>query len=141
MRGLDVAQYVVDRCCRQGMSTTYIHLQKMLFLLQIEYIKETGSPLIDGEFIIDGIYPVLPEVRDEFSWYYSAPISETHYIEIPIECKQIIDPIIDSKRKKSAGALSVEIQDELGDNMKNVRILPLKLCDSLKKQTKQLDRF
>lgn len=112
MNGIDVAKYVIDKCCRDGKSITLSHLQKILYLIQGEYYSKIGSYLIDDDFWI-GIkganYPVLKEVNEKYRWYYNCRICETHDIKISEEDREIIDPIIELRRKQSAGALTREI--------------------------------
>lgn len=109
MKGLDVAKYVVDKCCREGRSLTNLHLQKVLYFVQGEYYQITGNWLIEDDFLAWQYGPVLQSVYDEYSWYYSSRITET-YNDISIEgsIRGIIDPIIEERRKKTAGALVEE---------------------------------
>lgn len=112
MKGIDVAKYVIDKCCRDGKSVTLSHLQKILYLIQGEYYSRIGSFLIDDDFWmgIKGLnYPVLKEVNEKYRWYYNCRICETHDIKISKEDREIIDPIIELRRKQSAGALTREI--------------------------------
>ena len=105
MKGLDVAKYIIDKCYREGKTVTNLHLQKILYFVQGEYYKKTKKFLIDDNFLAWKYGPVLKDVYEEYSWYYSSRIYESHSIDIPQEVKDIIDPVIEEKRNKTAGAL------------------------------------
>lgn len=109
MRGIDVAKYVVDKCCKEGRSLTNLHLQKVLYFVQGEFYRATKKWLIEDDFLAWKYGPVLQSVYDEYSWYYSSRITET-YSDIAVEesIKKIIDPIIKERRDKTAGALVEE---------------------------------
>ena len=105
MKGLDVAKYIVDKCYREGKPITNLHLQKVLYFVQGEYFRQTGQFLIDEDFLAWQYGPVLKDVYEEFRWYYSSRIYETHSINICQEIRDIIDPIIEERRNKTAGML------------------------------------
>lgn len=105
MKGLDIAKYIVDKCYREGKPVTNLHLQKILYFVQGEYYRQTKKFLIEDDFLAWQYGPVLREVYDEYSWYYSSRIYESYSIEIPEDIRSIIDPIIEEKRNKPAGAL------------------------------------
>lgn len=105
MKGLDIARYIIDKCYREGKPVTNLHLQKILYFVQGEYYRKTKKFLIEDDFLAWQYGPVLREVYDEYNWYYSSRIYESYSIEIPEEIRNIIDPIIEEKRNKPAGAL------------------------------------
>ncbi len=105
MKGLDVARYIVDKCYRNDKPITNLHLQKILYFVQGEYYRKTGELLIDDDFLAWQYGPVIQEVYDEYSWHYSSRIYETYDLDIDEEITEVIDPIIEAKRRKTAGAL------------------------------------
>lgn len=105
MKGLDVAKYIIDKCYREGKPVTNLHLQKILYFVQGGYYKHTKKFLIDDSFLAWKLGPVIKDVYEEYSWYYSSRIYESHSIDIPEDVKEIIDPIIEERRNKTAGAL------------------------------------
>lgn len=105
MKGIDIAKYIVNRCYKKGKPITNLHLQKILYFVQGEYFAKTKKWLIDDDFLAWKYGPVLKDVYDEFSWHYASRIYETYDVRIPERIRKIIDPIIDEKRSKSAGAL------------------------------------
>lgn len=109
MKGLDVAKYIVDKCCKEGKAITNLHLQKILYFVQGEYFHQTGKFLIEDDFLAWKYGPVLNDVYEEYRWYYSARIYETHdEIEISQYDRDIIDPVIEEKRSKTVGKLIAE---------------------------------
>lgn len=105
MKGLKVARYIVEKCYRDGKPITNLHLQKILYFVQGEYYHATGEFLIDDDFLAWQYGPVLREVYDEYSWHYSSRIYETYDVKIDEDILTVIDPIIEAKRRKTAGAL------------------------------------
>lgn len=60
MTAENAAAYIVCKCIDDGEPITNIHLQKMLYVLQIDALHTYGEPLFDDEFSI-GIWG--PEIR------------------------------------------------------------------------------
>ena len=111
--GLDIAKYVINRCKNYGKPVSNLHLQKILYFLQGEYFNATNTWLIKDDFLAWQYGPVLQDVYDEYSWYYSSLIYEDYDIQLTCVNKEIIDSIIDEKRKKTAGQL-VEESHKIG---------------------------
>ena len=104
--GIEIAKYVINRCNEKGKPISNLYLQKILYFIQSEYKQKTNEWLISDDFLAWPYGPVLQEVYDEYSWYYSSRISE-YYDDVDLQDvnTSIIDEIIDDKRKKTAGQL------------------------------------
>lgn len=72
-----IAHYVVDKCNGIGRPVTNLHLQKMLYFLQVIFYDQWGIPLFDDEFEAWPYGPVLPSVYREFSEYGGTPIKRS----------------------------------------------------------------
>lgn len=101
---VDIAHYVVDKCYRDGRPVSNLHLQKMLYFLQLLFVEVFGIPLFPEEFEAWPYGPVMPSVYGEFSRFGGAPIEVTFRgisDFIQQEHKGFIDVAIDVLRGKS----------------------------------------
>lgn len=81
MKALDCAYYVVKQGLVPGHKISLVQLQRILFVLAVEYQNVTGDELItDDKFETWGYGPALPTVNDEFKCYANAglPIQDYH---------------------------------------------------------------
>lgn len=83
---LDIARYIVDYCYNQGKPISNLKLQKMLYLIWIDFYKETGEYLFKENIYAWKYGPVVPEVYYEFCVYGGMPIYEE--VEINPELKK-----------------------------------------------------
>lgn len=78
MKGIELANYIVSRQIEKGQPTNTLSLQKIIYFVNAEYIKEIDKP----EFLTEDVMekwkfgPVIPEVYREYSFYGPLPITE-----------------------------------------------------------------
>ncbi|HIX01346.1 MAG TPA: DUF4065 domain-containing protein [Candidatus Ligilactobacillus excrementigallinarum] len=77
MLAMDCADYIVDEAIKEELSITNLQLQKVLFVLVAQYIKEYNCDYpLDSFFKAYDYGPVIPEVYAEYSSYGSNPIKK-----------------------------------------------------------------
>lgn len=65
----DIAHYIVDKCTKDKQPVSNLQLQKILYFVQMEYIKLTDEPLFDDCFLAWRYGPVIRSIYDEYSIY------------------------------------------------------------------------
>lgn len=77
MLAMDCADYIVDMTLKNRLQITNLQLQKVLFVLVAEYIKEYNCDYpLDRFFKAYDYGPVIPEVYAEYRSYGSNPIEK-----------------------------------------------------------------
>ena len=94
---MDMAEYTVTRCSDDGRPVTDLHLQKMLYFLQLGFCSATAGMdlLFPEEFQAWRYGPVLPSVYDRFSVYGGGSINRS------FECKRLNDILSTRPNMKS----------------------------------------
>lgn len=88
MRAMDVAAHVINHCINIGNPISNLKLQKILYLLNMTYLVNTKSMLIDDKLFEAWQYgPVIKEVYDKYSSYAASPIDaeQSFSEELPME--------------------------------------------------------
>ena len=67
MKAMDVARYILTKCNKEGQPISNLQLQKMLYYIQYEFLRETGEPLFEDDFEAWKFGPVIPVVYYEYS--------------------------------------------------------------------------
>lgn len=111
---LEIAQYIINKCINSGKPVSNLQLQKILYYVQGEYMKENnGEPLFEDDIVAWQYGPVVSEVYYHYNIYSSSAItSEQNYIELTEEEKNIINPIINKKSNLSAWRLVQDTHSE-----------------------------
>lgn len=94
-----VAGYTVSKCINDGLPISNLQLQKILYYIQKRYLRDDETAF-DDDFEAWQFGPVIPLIYYKYSGFGAMPIdiSDSNY-EISSKDKDIIDPIIKSKRK------------------------------------------
>ncbi|MBS6504425.1 MAG: DUF4065 domain-containing protein [Clostridium sp.] len=111
---IDIANYIINKCIDLGRPITNLQLQKILYYVQGEFIKNTGgNELFYNEISAWSYGPVVPEVYFKFNEYSSSDIDIKHGdVELPNEIKEIIDPVIYKKSLLTAWKLVEDTHNE-----------------------------
>ncbi len=137
---LDIAKYIINHCVLDGCAISNLQLQKILYFVFGEYLRQTKLCLFDEKFLAWQYGPVVENVYEEYRWYGASKIYDTYDIKLPLDIARMIDPVIRQKRNEPIGALINESHRSMGawervyDGYKST-IIPLKLiqedfCDS-----------
>ena len=71
----DVANFILDRCERNGKSVTNMELQKILFFCHVWTLIERGRPLVRQKFEAWQHGPVLQHLYHAFKEFEAGPIN------------------------------------------------------------------
>lgn len=111
---MDIAKYVIDKCIDDEMPISNLQLQKILYYLQVYFIKHEGIPLFEDEIEAWQFGPVIPEVYYEYCGFGGFEIQIKQETDILLENKEksIIDSIVDEKRKMEPWELVKDTHDK-----------------------------
>lgn len=105
---MDVSKYIVNKCIDDGHPITNLQLQKILYFVQIDFLK-SGEQAFYDDFEAWKFGPVIPEVYYRFGGYGSMPITlKCDEVSISYDDAKKIDVIVESKRVKKAWDLVEE---------------------------------
>jgi uncharacterized phage-associated protein len=79
MKGYDVrtvANLVLRRAKEQGKKVTNLHLNKSLFFMHVDCLRDHGAPLLSAKIEAWEYGPVFREVYNQFKKYRAEPISD-----------------------------------------------------------------
>lgn len=107
---LRVAEYVVDKCTREGCPISNLHLQKILYYLQRSYLRN-GAELFRDEIQAWKFGPVVSEVYYNYCGYGSLPIEEYNGDTLDQNDMMKIDNIVDQYKYKNPWELVEETHE------------------------------
>ena len=93
MTALDIAKYIVTGCSKANQPVTQIHLQNMLFVIQVEYLKR-GQVAFSESIEARRFGPCVPGVYYAFAGFGSMEIQMEYDTAISAKDKEILDMII-----------------------------------------------
>lgn len=111
---LEIASYIINKCISLGRPVSNLQLQKILYYVQGEYIRNTNGKVLFTDTMEAWQYgPVIPNVYYNYNRYSSSNII-TRQDEIELEQfeKDIIDPVIYDKSSYSAWTLVEQSHSE-----------------------------
>lgn len=71
---MELAHFILRRCTNRGVAISNLHLQKILYFLQKEFLKRTGFPLFSDEIEAWRYGPVVRRVYNFYCIYGADPI-------------------------------------------------------------------
>ena len=92
---LDIVHYIITYSCEMNMRITNLRLQKLLYFIQQEYLKDYGKPLFFDDICAWKYGPVVPNVYYIYSGYGGLPILNKYESNLPNEIKKYIEKIVD----------------------------------------------
>lgn len=95
---LTLAKYIVSKCVQDDCPISNLQLQKILYYIQICFLRKTGAPAFHEDIEAWQFGPVVPEVYYHFCGFGAMPIFSTYEIMFPLENKEDIDLIVEEKR-------------------------------------------
>lgn len=110
---LDIAKYIINKCINLRRPISNLQLQKIMYYVQVSYIKREGELLFPDRIEAWQYGPAIPSVYYEYINYSSSDIRDKQEeIEITESIKHIIDPVIDSKSLLSAWELTNDTKND-----------------------------
>ena len=97
---IDLAIYIINKCIDDKETINNLQLQAILYYIQKEYLQKYDRPIFYDVIEAWKFGPVVPNVFYKYCGFGATPISwELDKFNIEYEDKEIIDFIIESKRK------------------------------------------
>ena len=94
---IDIAKYAITYCMTMGTPISNLQLQKILYYLQVYYLKK-GYSLFREEIYAWQHGPVVPEVYYMFCGYGASKIQNVYSVDVMAGDTAYIDPIIERLR-------------------------------------------
>jgi uncharacterized phage-associated protein len=104
----DIARYVIAIFNRKRKPITNLKLQKILYYIQVAFMRKSGEPAFTDEIQAWRHGPVIPAVYYEYNQYVAEPIDLTCNVDdLQIEAKdqETINEIIDQYENTPAWTL------------------------------------
>lgn len=98
---LDIAMYVVNKCTIDDCAISNLHLQKILYYLQREYLQRGMNGLFEDDICAWKFGPVVEAVYFFFCSNGASPIRRRYDVHIEAEDILIIDSIVEHYRSIS----------------------------------------
>lgn len=133
---LNIAKYIIDKCTKDRYPISNLQLQKILYYIQREFLRQ-GTNAFPEEIEAWQFGPVVPEVYKQYCGFGALPIRMKYSVELKLNDANIINFIIEKKRKlkpwdlvsdthSSGKAWDLIFRDGLGDH----QIIPKELIKS-----------
>ena len=107
MNTIEISSYIIKKASVNGLETTQMQLQKLLFLVELESFKRYDRPFIEDDFTSFEHGPIVKSIYPYVSEKGSSPL-EPFIDNISIENtqdKELVDFIINKYAKYSASYL------------------------------------
>lgn len=108
---LEVARYILTYCLYKKSPFSNLKLQKLLYFVQGECYKRTGEPLFNNNVSAWQFGPVAPDVYYEYCVYAGTPILESYETAIDPKTRQMIDEVVEARRKTPMWKLADETHE------------------------------
>lgn len=121
---MQIAKYAINKCTIDEHPISNLQLQKILYYIQRDLLQN-GMDGFDDEIQAWQFGPVVPEVYRQYCGFGAIPIRMKYDVKITPEYMDIINPIIEQKRRlnpwdmvndthQQGKAWSLTYQDGLG---------------------------
>ena len=90
----EIAKYIISKCYKEQNYINNLKLQKILYIVWLEYYKEKGTAIFDNDICAWKMGPIVPDVYYEYCMYAARPIFMDYKTTIPEDCKEICDKVI-----------------------------------------------
>ena len=130
---LTIAKYIVNRCAESGTPISNLQLQKILYFVQLAFLKQLNKPCFSDDIEAWQFGPVVPLVYYHFCGFGAMPIWATYKLD-SISHAEIINHVMDEKKKMDPWDLVAESHKEgspwnqiYQDGQGNHKVIPLNL--------------
>ena len=73
-KALEIAKYIIDKCTRENNPISDLQLQKILYYIQVNFLRQYNAPAFSDAIITNKYSPVVETVYDEYKIYGAMPI-------------------------------------------------------------------
>lgn len=137
--GLELSKYIVSKCIQDDCPITNLQLQRILYLVQLEFLQKRDCPAFDDSIQAWSFGPVIPKVYYYFCGFGAMPISHLYgKHEIASDGKELVDNIVEAKRELPPWILCTETNKNNGAWDKTYRngagnedIIPVSLIQTI----------
>lgn len=111
-KATELAKYIVTKCTNEDQPITNLQLQKILYYIQKEFLKQARLAFVD-DIEAWQFGPAVPNLYYMFGGFGAMPITVSYKdISVELADKKLIDSIIESKRILNPWEISEEIQKQ-----------------------------
>lgn len=97
---LTLAKYIINKCTADHCPISNLQLQKILYYIQVEFLKNKGTPIFKDDIEAWMFGPVVRSVYNKYCGFGSMKIKANYdeYYDFGDNDKKIIDNIVEEKR-------------------------------------------
>lgn len=136
---LTIAGYIVNRCMKSGTPISNLQLQKLLYFVQMAFLKKMSRPCFSDNIEAWQFGPAVPAVYYHFCGFGAMPIWSSQKVN-PVSYSEIINQVVDEKKQMHPWNLTAELNykgspwDLIYQNGKGShKVIPLALIRSAAK--------
>lgn len=116
LSALDLSKYIITKCMNDRKPISNLQLQKILYYIQVEFLKTKGVPAFPDEIEAWQFGPVVRAVYQQYCGAGSFPLRFVYEKNIAdtvsVSEREIIDDIVVDKREKEPWDLVAETHAE-----------------------------
>jgi len=95
---IEIAEYVLDKCVRDGCPISNLHLQPILYFLQKAFLKKKQHLLFKDKIYAGKYVPIILPVHERYCLAGAYPLLECYDTSLPKDVREILDPEIERLR-------------------------------------------
>jgi Uncharacterized phage-associated protein len=138
-KAIDLSKYIVSKCVRDNIPISNLQLQKILYYIQKEFLRDKGQVSFSDDIEAWQFGPVVPNVYYFFCGFGAMPISRMYddisvsgidlvKVDAIVEEKRILDPwVLVSDTHKPDGAWATIYKNGSG----NHKVIPIPLIKAV----------
>lgn len=112
---MQIAEYTINKCTRDGKYISNLSLQKILYYIQIHFLKKDKNPIFTDDIEAWQFGPVVPKVYYRYCGFGSSPILLSYPdLILDNEVKNDLNEIIEEKREINPWKLVDDTHKENG---------------------------
>lgn len=96
---LNIARYIITKCVEDAEFISNVQLQRILYLIQLHWIKKFKKELFKEQFYSYPCGPAIPDIYWTYCGYGKVILATYTDLNIDKEIIKEIDPIIEEERK------------------------------------------
>nr|WP_317354782.1 type II toxin-antitoxin system antitoxin SocA domain-containing protein [uncultured Agathobacter sp.] len=110
-KALEIAKYIIDKCTRENNPISDLQLQKILYYIQVNFLRQYNAPAFSDAIITNKYGPVVETVYDEYKIYGAMPICllfDHSKLKFTSDEKKVVDWVIEKCRELNPWDTTVE---------------------------------
>ena len=98
---LNVAMYIINKCCEDERPISNLQLQRILYYIQVAFLKNLSDACFSDNIEAWKFGPVVRDVYNKYCGFGALPICELHGLGNMFSQREklMVDKIIEEKRK------------------------------------------